>query len=276
LDVQINGVPQSAIDVHDRALQYGDGLFETLRVVHGEPIALDEHLERLGKGAQLLGFAAQSLNPIRSELSQFCHPKNTGAVKLILSRGVSPRGYRIPVDCHSTRILYWSEPQILSEKEYAVGVQVCRCKIPLPGNAGLGGIKTLNRLHQVLARSEWQDDSLYEGLMSNEQQHIIEGTQSNLFLLREGEVMTPEIGKFGIAGVMRARVLRQLKAWKIPCRIGLCREDDVLNASQLFLTNSLIGVVPVARYLNCTYAPHVLIKRLQHYFHPPMALPCPA
>lgn len=274
LHVAINGVPHVSLSVFNRALHYGDGLFETLRVVKGKPIALALHLKRLRRGAELLQFSQQAVSSLPSELAHFCHGRETGTLKIILTRNAEQRGYRIPAEFDSQRLLFWyPENNSLSEEHYRVGVSVCRCNTLLPNGGQLAGVKSLNRLPQVLARSEWSDDSIYEGMMFNDQDEVIEGTQSNLFLVIEDKIFTPKVDCFGIEGLMRQQILSQLKRWQVPVVIASLKEPDIHKATAMFLTNSLIGILPVRRYQQSYFSFHPVMQRLQSHYHPQMALP---
>ncbi len=115
-------------------------------------------------------------------------------------------------------------------------------------NPGLAGVKHLNRLEQVLARAEWDDPSIVEGLMRDADGHVVEGTMSNLFAVLDGVLLTPELSLCGVRGIMREIVL------ETAARCGLAPverkipTEALLRADEVFLTNSLIGVWPVRRF----------------------------
>ncbi len=273
MDVALNGVPHSSLSVLNRALHYGDGLFESLRVVQGQPIALALHLKRLRRGAELLQFSEEAISPLPIELDRFCQGRETGILKVILTRSAEQRGYRIPDKSDNQRVLFWYPDHTLSKEQYDEGVSVCRCRTLLPNQGPIAAVKSLNRLPQVMARSEWRDEAIYEGLMFNERYDVVEGTQSNLFLIVEEKVLTPNVDNYGIAGLMRERVMTQLQQWRVPLSVVTLQESDLLRATSMFLTNSLIGILPVRQYLQQRFSSHCLVQKLQSHFHPHMALP---
>jgi 4-amino-4-deoxychorismate lyase len=116
----------------------------------------------------------------------------------------------------------------------------------------LAGIKHLNRLEQVLARAEWSDPAIAEGLMLDQSSRLIEGTMSNVFLVRGGVVYTPRLHRCGVAGIVRELVLQRLAAECAPVREADLTLDDVSAADEVFLTNSLIGIWPVLK-IDCLY-----------------------
>jgi len=132
------------------------------------------------------------------------------------------------------------------EEYRKLGVPVRWCETRLARQPRLAGIKHLNRLEQVLARAEWRDE-FAEGLMCDTEGQVIEGTMSNLFLVQKGTLVTPDLSQSGVAGVMRAEVLEQADRLGIPHVLQPVSVGMVEQAEELFLTNSLIGIWPVAR-----------------------------
>jgi len=242
----IDGSEADCLTVADRGLQYGDGLFETLAVRGGEPCLWHAHFDRLSRGAGRLGIPC----PPRELLLQECRQlagESTGVLKIILTRGSGGRGYGPPETPQPSRILTlhpWPDyPTDWGEQ----GVEVIFCRTPLGENPVLAGLKHLNRLEQVLARSEWWDREIAEGLMQDGKGRIIGGTRSNLFLARAGRLLTPRLDTCGIAGTVRDLVLRIGDNLGIEVLERDIMRADLAAADGLFLTNALIGVWPVRR-----------------------------
>jgi 4-amino-4-deoxychorismate lyase len=126
-----------------------------------------------------------------------------------------------------------------------VGVSVRWCRATLGENPQLAGIKHLNRLEQVLARAEWDDDADAEGLMCDCRGRVIAGTMTNLFVYAGGRLLTPRLDTCGVAGTVRAVVLRLAAQLDIEVAETDLGVSDVHCADGLFLTNALIGVWPV-------------------------------
>ncbi len=119
------------------------------------------------------------------------------------------------------------------------------CATRLGDSPALAGLKHLNRLEQVLARAEWDDPEIAEGLMLNSSGHVVEGTMTNLFLLREGALITPELSRCGVVGVMRGVVMDAARKKGIPVVERTLALQELASANAIFVTNSLIGIWPV-------------------------------
>ena len=243
----VNGQVSTHLPVADRGLQYGDGLFETLALRNGEPLLWNRHIQRLVEGCRRLGMPVPDSELLREEVVRIAGTEARAVAKIILTRGTAGRGYRADASGATTRIvqsLPWPAYPDASGKQ---GVTVRWCETRLARQSRLAGIKHLNRLEQVLARAEWQDD-VAEGLMCDTDGQVIEGTMTNLFLVGDdGTVVTPDLSQSGVAGVMRAQVLDSAAAMGMHCAIQAVTTNMVESAQELFLTNSLIGIWPIRR-----------------------------
>ena len=243
LKVLVNGAEKAEIAVSDRGLNYGDGLFETIAVFFGIPELLLEHLQRLRRGCEQLKIPFSEWNALQDEIEQLASVaaiSERAVIKVIVTRGSGGRGYQISEGSEPSRIVVlssWPErPETPAKLRF--------CSTPLGCNPALAGIKHLNRLEQVVARSEW-DDEFDEGLMSNVQGHVVEGTLSNLFIFQNGMLMTPDVNRCGVEGIMRQYVLKLAETIGIETKISLLSKDELFEADELFITNSLMGIRPV-------------------------------
>ncbi len=265
----INGISTACIDVHDRGLHYGDGVFETFAVCNGMPALWDLHMQRLLLGCQRLNFPAFDLALLHSEALSLCRGVTQGVLKIIITRGVGGRGYRPPPSAVPTALAHpcaaagatrmlalypWPEYPAAFWSE---GVAVRVCATRLGCNPALAGIKHLNRLEQVIARSEWEDVRVPEGLMLDTQGNVIEGTMTNLFVVRNGQLLTPDVSQCGVAGVMRHWILTCARAAGIPWAITALTLDTVVSADEVFLCNSVIGIWPVRDIHNINDIGHI-------------------
>lgn len=241
----INGVKTNRIPATDRGLQYGDGVFETIAIKEGRPCLWQQHLKRLLSGCARLGIPDPDEDQLQEEVVQEIGSKQQAVIKIIITRGKGDRGYKAPEEPVPRRIIQstpWPEyPVDVLEQ----GVQIQICNTRLSCNPVLSGIKHLNRLEQVLARSEWDDPGISEGLMLDLSGHVIEGTMTNLFLISKGRFITPNLEKCGIQGIMRGLVIDIAQERKIPVETRAVTLKDLHTAQLLFLTNSLIGIWPV-------------------------------
>src|SRR5277367_1587099 len=161
----INGRLCTRIDARDRGLQYGDGLFETMRVQRGKIRLLDHHLERLAAGCRRLAIAGVAFPRLRGELERIAARRGAGVLKMIVTRGPGRRGYQPTGRERCTRIITHHVLPGRSSTEEAEPARIRLCAARLGQNPGLAGLKTLNRLESVLARTEWSDVRVWEGLM---------------------------------------------------------------------------------------------------------------
>ena len=263
----INGRPSEHVNASDRGLQYGDGLFETIAVVDGEPKLWDRHMARLSLGEARLGIPSHNGAKLLAESLKLAQGKQRAVLKIIITRGAGGRGYRPAVATKPTRILNIGPWPDRPREWYLSGIGLRICKTQVGRNKRLAGIKHLNRLEQVLARQEWDDPNIPEGLMLDEYRHVIEGTQSNLFLLQGETLLTPKLTHAGVAGVVRDLVLdiaRELGLETLEADIPV---SQITEADALFLTNSLLGLCPVAhvegRYFDIGCIPSTLREMVQ-------------
>jgi 4-amino-4-deoxychorismate lyase len=261
----VNGEATAMLPAADRGLQYGDGLFETFAVKDGHIGLLRYHLERLTEGCGRLGIPKPSLETLAVELETAAKDTPRAVLKLILTRGSGGRGYRAPPDAVPSRVLSrypWPDyPASWSEQ----GVRLRVCDIRLAEQPRLAGLKHLNRLEQVLARSEWRDaDGYQEGLMLDPAGLAIEGTMSNVFAApREGVLLTPDLGRCGVAGVMRRHVMDRARAEGVQVQVTDLLLAELMQCREIFLCNSLMGVWPVAELDWCNYRVGPMTRRAQ-------------
>ena len=243
--VLVNGVESDQIALADRGFQYGDGLFETIAVDHGVPEFLDRHLHRLRGGCARLAIAYPGDEILSQEAIRLSRDHATGVLKIIITRGAGGRGYRIQKDARPTRVLAIYPRSELTADLQRSGIRALLCKYRLGINPALAGIKHLNRLEQILARSEWSDPGIHEGLMLDYEAKVIEGTMTNLFLVRAGRLLTPDLSGSGVAGIMRALILESAESLGIAVAVRPIQVDELTQADELFVTNSVIGIWPI-------------------------------
>lgn len=261
--ILVNGRSTSQIDARDRGLHYGDGLFETIAILEGEPRRLALHLERLGRGCARLGIACPDTELLGQEIHTLAADEPRAVVKLIVTRGMSVRGLHIDTEATPTRIVSLHPWPSYPAQWQSAGVAVRLCSTSLGEQPALAGIKHLNRLEQVIARREWSDPAIAEGLMRDRHGAIICGTMTNVFIVREGRVLTPPVDRCGVAGTVRATVLARAHSLGIPAVQAVVSLDELPRADEVFLTNALAGVWPVNRVEERSFPVGPVTRRLQ-------------
>ena len=240
-----------SIPVEDRGLSYGDGLFETIAVREGRCRFLTAHLARLEAGCERLGIPVPDSRQIVAELGRLLGTTEHATAKIIVTRGRGPRGYRQPVPCSPTRLVGMQRTS--PARMPADGVRARYCATLISRNPKLAGLKTLNRLEQVLARAEWTDNEIVEGLMLNDRGEVVCGTMSNLFYTQAGVLFTPELHECGVSGIMRQATMEVAQSLGIEVQELKVDPQDLQNAEDVFLSNALIGLWPLAELAGQEY-----------------------
>lgn len=259
MQIFLNGqfVPEdrAVVSVFDRGFLYGDGLFETLRVVNGQPFRWTQHIERLQHGADFLKirlpFAPAALRGFAGELIA----KNAlpdSLLRLTLSRGVGPRGYS-PKGAESPALVMTLHP-LAGRADLLVG-QDAQQRVPttkwklvtsslrLPAGDPLARFKTANKLAQVLARAEADAAGADEVLLLDTNGHVAEAAGGNLFWIERGAVGTPPLTAGVLPGVTRAVIVELCGQLNLPVRETNILPAQLLAADGFFVSLSTLGVV---------------------------------
>ncbi len=259
----VNGIFKERIEISDRGFQYGDGLFETIAVVKGQPIFIDRHLDRLKTGCRRLYIPFPGSELLTMEAKELSKYSSKAVLKLILTRGSGGRGYRQPDLIQTTRVLslypYPDYPE--DYNEHGISARICQTRLGL--NPVLAGIKHLNRLEQILARAEWTDEAIQEGIMLDINGHVIEGTMTNLFYLKNNTLHTSLLNQSGIAGIMRSIILKVSSDHGLAIIEHSFTTDELLLADEMFVCNSIIGIWPIKKVANSYFPVGKITKQIQ-------------
>jgi 4-amino-4-deoxychorismate lyase len=270
--VWVNGRPAQAVSALERALHYGDGLFETIACIGHRPRFLERHLRRLASGCARLGFEPPDVAALRRELEELAAPADRAVLKLLVSRGVAAaRGYGVTGLEKATRVTFrygWLPDDPLLARD---GVRVRVAALRLGENPHLAGLKHCNRLEQVLARREVSAAGLAEALLFSSSGALVSGTMSNVFLVLEGTLCTPRLDRCGVAGIMREVVCELAGAAGIALEERALGAGDLEKAGEVFLSNALIGIRPVREIDGRTLAAGPLTRALQERLAPLLA-----
>ncbi|KTG16077.1 MULTISPECIES: aminotransferase class IV [unclassified Guyparkeria] len=257
----------------DRGFAFGDGLFETLFVHRGRPVALAEHLTRLRCGLARLGLPEPPFDSVMAAIdAAIGEGAPTGVCKLTVTAGTGPRGYRRPARPEPTiRASFGPLPAAPPS-----GQAVALSPVPLSGAAALRGLKHLNRLVQVLAQEALPADH-GEALMTDGAGRVVSGTMSNLFWCERGRWHTPPLTDGAIAGTRRAWLIEVLGAEVTPCAVG-----RLALAEAAFLGNAVSAWRPIVRLLGrrleAGVPPTAALESIEGFWQPdlPAANPWPA
>lgn len=259
----VNGLEAAGIDPFDRGVAYGDGVFRTFRLQAGVPLEWPLHYRRLARDCAALGIECPAESVLRQELQRAADRCPDGVGKIVLTRGPGVRGYAPHQAGPPTRIVS-AVPAPAYPASYALdGVRIRVCELRLSWQPRLAGIKHLNRLENVLARGEWQDTAVAEGLLLDFADRVIEGTMSNLFLVVRGRLVTPDLSRCGVDGVQRERVIAFARSAGIELEVRDVTLPEVMAADECFLVNSVIRLWPVAKLEDRSWRPGPLTRRIQ-------------
>ena len=279
----INGVASDFLSVNDRAIHYGDGVFETILCdVHNvntrRLFYWQQHYQRLKSSADKLKISCPAEAVFLADIAQLLDENvldendsgtsgdnadfngDAFSIKIILTRGDSERGYQYPEKENSNRIVLISSldaaySSLLSNK--LLSGDLCFCEQQVSINKNLAGLKHLNRLENVMARNEWDhrstETNIIDGLMLNANQHVIEGCMSNLFAIKNNELLTPDLSLSGVNGVMREAIIDLANKNNIKLIITNFKQKDLFDMDELFITNSLIGLKSITRLEKTEY-----------------------
>ena len=261
----VNGVASDVIGVRDRGLAYGDGVFRTFPMRRGRPVIWPRQYAKLAHDCRALAIDCPSVETLEHDLALIGRMTPDCVVKIVVTRGESARGYAAPVPQAPTRIVSASVPANHPPHFWEKGVQTRLCRLRLASQVALAGIKHLNRLENVLARAEWVDPAIAEGLLCDADDNVICGTMSNLFLIRDGRLYTPDLARCGVSGVMREVVIELARCHAIDVQITTLGIDELLAADEVFLVNSVIGLWPVAELNRKVWKAGDMTNRIQHW-----------
>jgi 4-amino-4-deoxychorismate lyase len=244
----VNGVPDGVISAQDRGLTLGDGVFRTLRMEQGRPCWWADQYAKLEADCRQLGLSNPSRSEWEQDLAWIAVRLPDAVVRLTVTRGPGPRGYRLPDLPLPTRLCQATPLPDFPDPVAEGGARIRLCSLRLGHQPRLAGTKHLNRLENVLARAEWDDPDIDEGLLLDEAGSLVSGVMSNLFLWRGGGLLTPRLDRCGVAGVARGRLLHWAAGQGIPVRETDLALADLYAAEAAFLTNSLIRIRYVAAF----------------------------
>jgi len=260
--VLINGAQQSKISIFNRNIQFGDGLFETCVVENEEILFWVNHFARLNRGCEQLKInkvdESAWLSDVKKALSLCSY--NRCVVKLILSRGESLRGYGFKDDIKPVRAVIVSE---LQKATFNHSFSLEYCQSGYDSNPKLAGIKHCNRLEQVLARASLKSD---EGIMLDENHHVISVTQGNIYAISGNTLITPKLDKCGVEGTRRAVILDLATLLGIKVKVDTLSVDELGQADEVFISNSIIGIQSIGQIGDIGFGESPITKKIKDAF----------
>jgi 4-amino-4-deoxychorismate lyase len=238
--ILVDGIAGASIAPDDRGICYGDGVFETILFVRGRAPLWSRHMARLSESCTRLQLPAAEVELLAREAAHVSAGLARAVVRITITRGAGQRGYTIPNAARITRIVAAAAAPEIPADWYDRGIRVRICALRLGEQPALAGIKHLGRLEQVLARAEWNDETISEGILCDTHGRVIGASAANVFAMIDGRLVTPALQRCGVAGVARAEVLARHE-----CEVRDLAMEELLRADEVFLSNSVRGIVPV-------------------------------
>lgn len=237
---------EAKISIDDRGFLYGDGLFETMRAYGGRVFQLAAHWRRLVAGAEVilldLPFSAEELETAVYETLE-ANTLTEAVIRLSVSRGVSERGIKFPAVTKPTVAMVVREFHPYPAEFYLDGISIITLS---DTRSDLSAIKSLNFLPNILAKREAEKQDAFEAVFVDAQGFVTEGTVSNIFLVRDGELLTPPPDLRVLPGVTREVVMELARKENIVCREEQFTKLNMLGADEIFLTNTTVEIMPAA------------------------------
>jgi 4-amino-4-deoxychorismate lyase len=260
--VLINGIASDYVSATDRGLHYGDGIFETIACVGTHPVFIDQHLNRMKTGAGKLKIPFPGRQIFIDDINSILSGSSSNSViKLILTRGSGTRGYRYDAKQHPTRICLHSEWPDTVARWRTHGISTCFCETQVSLNPQLSGIKSLNRLDSVLASSEL-GAAFNEGFLSDIDGYVIEGTMSNIFAVQDDVLVTPDLSRCGINGIIREQIIDIARENNIKVETRNMTRVELIGSSEIFVSNSVIGLCAVKQLEQQLYNTDTMTKTI--------------
>jgi len=259
VDTWVNGMPQTMLPVSDRSVHYGDGFFTTILVQNKQLLNWSGHWQRIENSSLRLKLPLIEKLTLQAWITKalmtyFQENKSDNCVvKIIISRGSGGIGYQAPekIELQCCFIIKPSpNSSFTSGDNDAIETTVCQVKASISEFAGL---KTLNRLENVMARTEITNQGYFEGIMLNHNQQVISGTQSNIFIIKDKTIFTPFMNVSGVEGTTRNQLLTLLPGLGYQVKECLLDLDEIYQADELFFCNAVRGILPVSKLTSTKY-----------------------
>lgn len=241
---------EGSVSSGDRGFLYGDGIFETLRSYNGKPFKLAEHLERMRCSAEKLSISFEYTNTEISESITKLLEKNSiqdAYIRITLSRGTGGNGLGINNNLKSTILIQIKSFTPYERKLYDEGMSLIVSRHRRSTSCPISSHKTTNLLTSILLKEEAKRMAANEAIVINTDGYVAECVVSNIFMVNNGSVVTPSLDTNILPGITRKTVLDICQNSGIPTREECFRIETLIKAEEVFITNSLMEIMPVSR-----------------------------
>ncbi len=265
---------EAKISVYDHGLLYGDGVFEGMRSYNGVVFRLQQHLERLWNSAKAIWLEIPMTQQAMADAVNQTLQRNElkdAYIRLVVTRGAGTLGLDPNRTTDPQVIIITDHIALYPAEYYENGLEIITVSTIRNHPAALSPrIKSLNYLNNILAKIEGLQAGCVEALMLNHKGEVAECTGDNIFLVREGVVLTPPIDAGILEGITRQAVIDLAVEAQLPIREVPLTKHDVYIANECFLTGSAAEVVPVVKVDSRVIGdgrPGAITRQLTEAFH---------
>ncbi|QEK11030.1 4-amino-4-deoxychorismate lyase [Crassaminicella thermophila] len=252
---------ETCISPESEAFLYGYGIFETLKIHCGKIFFIDEHLERLKKGCKELNI---KLDYDLKKIQKYCYNlinSNSmvfGALKILYAKNKD-----------QYNLLLFTRENIYTEEKYKKGFHICFADTKKNPYSKLTYIKSNNYLENILEKQKAKENGYDEAIFLNVLNKISEGTYTNIFFIKNNILYTPATECGILPGIMRNKIIDLIYKLNLNLKIGTFNKADLFNADEIFLTNSLMDIMPVSQLENKVFdlSKNYVTKLLQKSFY---------
>jgi 4-amino-4-deoxychorismate lyase len=256
LSYLINGSFDATISPFDRGFAYGDGVFRTLVMRNGVPESWPLHYQKLVADCAAINIVCPSAELLMSDLQQLFLLDEVAVAKIIITRGEGNRGYTPPPITAPMRVVSKSAMPEYPTERFSEGVNLHVCETRLPLQPKLAGVKHLNRLENVLARMEWNDPAIADGILLDTNDNVIECTAANIFARFGDMLITPSLAQCGVAGVTRQRIIELAHTFSLKISVETFDLKKLFAADEVIICNSIYGAWQVRKIDDKTLKTH--------------------
>jgi len=257
----------AVVSVNDRGFMYGDGLFETMRVVKGSPFRMAQHLERMTRGADFLKikppFTPKELEKFAAQLIEQ-NQMPEAMLRVTLTRGPGKRGYTPDAESKPTIVMTLHAAPSL---EHLVEWSLVTSSFRIPAADPLSSFKTTSKILNVLARAEAAEKGADEALLLNTIGEVAETASGNLFWVYDEEICTTPAGRGVLPGITRAIVLEICQGLGLQTNKRVIKPEALRNSHGIFVTQSAFGIVPIVSFDGEPVAPSPLVDQISSAYN---------
>jgi branched-chain amino acid aminotransferase len=265
---------EALVPVNDRGFMYGDGLFETTRVAHGKAFRLAQHLERMVRGADYLKiplpYTSKEIQKFVAQLIE-ANAMPEAVLRVTLTRGAGERGYTPPANSGPATLVMTLHPLPPAPVDEPLQWSMITSSYHIPASGAISSFKTTSKILHVFARIEAHERGADEALLLNTNGEVAETAGGNIFWVYQNSICTVPTGRGVLPGITRAVVLEICQAIGLETSKRVIKPQHLRNAEGIFVTQSVLGIVPVVAFDGEAVAPSPLVDQIATAYNDALA-----